>query len=67
MGYLRAARSPLLGLHYQRKRSLYRLIGIDARFQFDKYENDYFARAGGRFSEQPDFSAAVEQPAMPGN
>ena len=35
VGYLRAARSPLLGLYHQRKRSLYRLIGIDARDQFD--------------------------------
>ena len=56
-----------MGLPAQRKRSLEWLIGIDARFQFDKYENDYFARASGRFSEQPDFSAAVELPAMPGN
>ena len=65
MGYLRAARSPLLGLYDQRKRSLNRLTGLVAEIQFDKYENDYFARAGSRFSEQPDFSAAVEQPAMP--
>ena len=66
MGFYRAARSPLLELPYQRKRSLIRLIGFEAEIQFDKYKNDFFARAGGRFFGQPDFSAVVEQPRIAG-
>ena len=67
MCFYRAARCPLLEVSDQRKRSLEWLIGLRAEIQFDKYKNDFFARAGGRFFGQPDFHAAVEQPAMPGS
>ena len=63
----RAARCPLLEVSDQRKRSLEWLIGFRAEIQFDKYKNDFFARAVSWLFGQPDFCPTVKQPAMPGS